>query len=128
MHIERRRFLAVATGLACSALPTAALAGAGAGRRHTMVASWYGEEFAGVPMANGEPFDPDNSRIAAHRTLPFGTHLELENVGNGRIHRVVIEDRGPFKEGRDIDLSRAAAEKLGFVDDGVAVLSVRIIT
>jgi rare lipoprotein A len=80
------------------------------------VASWYGREFAGRRTANGERFDP-NQLTAAHRTLPFGTRVRVTNaVGESVVVR--INDRGPFHGGRVIDLSQAAAAKLGLVRAG----------
>lgn len=79
-------------------------------------ASWYGDAFAGRLTANGEVFDPDLP-TAAHRELPFGTVLEVS--ANGRSTTVTINDRGPFIEGRCIDLSRAAFAELAPVGAGV---------
>lgn len=84
----------------------------------TGIASWYGAELAGNPTASGEPFRP--ARLtAAHRTLPFGTVVRVEDVATGRRVRVVINDRGPFVAGRIIDLSRHAARRLDLLDRGV---------
>lgn len=94
---------------------------------HMMRASWYGEEFRGETMANGEVFNPDNPSIAAHRSLPFGTILRLKNPKNGKALSVIIMDRGPYIDGRSLDLSRKAAEKLGFLEEGVAPLEVKIL-
>jgi rare lipoprotein A len=121
--MDRRNFLIAAFGgFAVCTSPTIARAG-GSRRTRRMVASWYGEEFAGRLMANGRPFDPGDSSIAAHKTLPFGTRIALENPDNGLLHEVIVQDRGPYEEGRDIDLSHAAAKRLGFLDEGVATLS-----
>ncbi len=89
----------------------------------TMVASWYGDSFAGRRTASGEIFDPDRL-TAAHRWLPFGTTLEVLCPKTDRSVVVVVNDRGPFAEGRDLDLSRAAAEHLGMVRRGVAQVKV----
>src|SRR5437763_16987874 len=72
------------------------------------VASWYGQEFAGRTTANGEIFDP-LLLTAAHRTLPFGTVVDVKNSKSGQMVRVRINDRGPFVGNRMIDLSYAAA-------------------
>lgn len=80
-------------------------------------ASWY--DHAGLPTASGGVVDP-TTLTAAHRTLPFGTRVLVENLDNGRNVTVRIDDRGPFVDGRIIDVSRAAAVRLGFKDDGVA--------
>lgn len=86
-----------------------------------MVASWYGPRFHGNLTANGETYD-QWGLTAAHKTLPFGTRLAVTNPATGRSVEVRINDRGPFTPGRDIDLSRAAAEAIGL--RGVA--SVRV--
>ncbi|HOV62517.1 MAG TPA: septal ring lytic transglycosylase RlpA family protein [Spirochaetia bacterium] len=82
-------------------------------------ASWYGGKFHGRKTANGEIFD-SNEFTAAHRTLPFGTLVKVTNLANGLSVIVRINDRGPFVEGRIIDLSRAAAAKIGMAGSGVA--------
>ncbi len=82
-------------------------------------ASWYGQEFAGRLTANGEVYDP-NQLTAAHLTLPFGTLVKVTNLQNGRSVNVRVTDRGPFIKGRNIDLSRAAAEEIAMVGAGVA--------
>ena len=89
-------------------------------------ASWYGGKFQGRLTANGERFDT-NMLTAAHKTLPFNTIVEVKNLVNDKIVHVRINDRGPFVEGRIIDLSRAAASKLDMVGAGVAKVEVRII-
>lgn len=89
------------------------------------MASWYGDELAGRPTASGEIFRPDRL-TAAHRTLPLGTEVEVENLANGRTVVVTINDRGPFTGGRVIDLSERAARQLKMVDQGVA--RVRIVS
>jgi|SRR5579872_7392396 len=83
------------------------------------LASWYGEAHAGHHTASGESFDP-NAMTAAHRTLPLGTTIRVTNVENGRTVTVRINDRGPVDENRIIDLSRAAADALGFRGTGIA--------
>lgn len=92
----------------------------------TGVASWYGEKFHNRQTANGEVFDQWRLS-AAHKTLPLPSIVEVENLDNGRRMRLRVNDRGPFVEGRVIDLSRAAAEELGFVGKGVARVRVRYI-
>jgi rare lipoprotein A len=86
-------------------------------------ASWYG---LGGRTASGEEIVP-GALTAAHRTLPFGTRVKVENLGNGRTVVVRINDRGPFIRGRMIDLTRAAAEKLGFVRAGVAKVRMTVV-
>ena len=81
------------------------------------VASYYGRRFHGRPTANGERFDM-NALTAAHKTLPFGSRVRVTNPRNGASVVVRVNDRGPFVRGRDIDVSRAAAEQLGIVGAG----------
>ena len=88
-------------------------------RHQTGFASFYGHEFRDRRTASGERFDP-NQLTAAHRTLPFGTRVKVTNLDNGRHVVVRINDRGPYMRGRVLDLSPAAARKLGFVNAGVA--------
>ncbi|MCC6523523.1 MAG: septal ring lytic transglycosylase RlpA family protein [Polyangiaceae bacterium] len=80
-------------------------------------ASYYADSLAGRATASGERYDP-RALTAAHRTLPFGTWVDVVRP-DGRRVRVRVNDRGPFKAGRVIDLSRAAAEALGMVSAGV---------
>ena len=89
-------------------------------------ASWYGGKFQGRKTANGETFDT-NKMTAAHKTLPFNTMVKVTNFSNGKTVIVRINDRGPFIEGRIIDLSRAAAAKIGLAGMGVAHVRVDII-
>lgn len=89
-------------------------------------ASYYGKEFAGRATASGEPFDPDDL-TAAHRTLPFGTRVRVTNLANGRSVVVRINDRGPYAAGRIIDVSRAAAERLGMVRRGVVYVRIEYV-
>ena len=107
-----------------------------------MVASWYGSESQGRKMACGEKFDKELP-IVAHRTLPIGTVLELTTAEDktapqnkekkykskckARKVRAVVKDRGPFKRGRDLDVSEVVARKLGFVDKGHTVLLAKVI-
>lgn len=95
----------------------------------TTKASWYGQQFQGRRMANGEPFNMHDPTIAAHRTLPFGTRLLVENPRTGRSQIVVVKDRGPYTRdpGRSLDLSRAAADRLGYTASGVAHLTVTVL-
>lgn len=82
------------------------------------MASWYGQEFAGRQTSNGEIFRPELF-TAAHKTLPFGTVLKVTNLSTGVWTTVRINDRGPFKPGRMIDLSQAAADAIGLTAAGV---------
>lgn len=90
------------------------------------VASWYGDEFDGKTTANGETFDK-YSASAAHATLPMPSIVEVTNLENGRTIRVRLNDRGPYKAGRIIDLSRGAAQELGYMDKGTAQVRVRYV-
>ncbi len=82
----------------------------------TMLASWYGPGFEGLPTATGEPYDP-YGYTAAHKTLPFGTELLVSYEGNSV--EVTINDRGPYVGDRELDLSQGAAQALGFIEPGV---------
>lgn len=86
-------------------------------------ASWYS---AGSKTANGERMNA-NALAAAHRSLPFGTHVRVDNLGNGRSVVVRINDRGPFIGGRVIDLTRGAAEKIGMIHSGTAKVKITVI-
>lgn len=90
------------------------------------VASWYGEEFAGRTTANGEIFDP-TLLTAAHRSLPFGTVLEVTNPKTSQRVTVRVNDRGPYIGGRVIDLSYAAAKQIGLIEPGIGEVSFRIV-
>jgi rare lipoprotein A len=90
------------------------------------MASWYGPGFHGRRSASGERYN-QNELTAAHRTLPFGTNVQVTNLNNGRSVVVRINDRGPFARGRVIDLSAAAARVLGMVQSGVAPVHLEIL-
>ena len=90
------------------------------------LASWYGKKFHGRRTANGERFDM-NRPSAAHKTLPFGATVRVTNLENGRRIVVRINDRGPFVAGRIIDLSRAAAKKLGMIEAGVVRVKIEVV-
>jgi rare lipoprotein A len=87
--------------------------------RQEGIASWYGSKFHGRKTANGERYNMYGIS-AAHRTLPLGTVVRVTHTGNGRKVTLRINDRGPFVEGRIIDLSYGAARKLGMVRQGIA--------
>ncbi|MBN2443029.1 MAG: septal ring lytic transglycosylase RlpA family protein [Spirochaetales bacterium] len=93
----------------------------------TGYASWYGGKFQGRYTASGEIYDM-NKLTAAHKTLPFGTFVKVINIENGKSIVVKINDRGPFVEGRIIDLSRAAAEEVGMLKSGIAKVLIRIVS
>lgn len=86
-------------------------------------ASYYGEEFEGKPTASGEPFDP-GELTAAHPELPLGSEVTVKNPETGKEVEVEVNDRGPHVDGRDIDLSKAAAEELGIAEEGVAPVEI----
>jgi rare lipoprotein A len=88
------------------------------------LASWYGDDFHGKATANGEIFDM-TAVSAAHATLPLPSMVEVTNLDNGRTITVRVNDRGPYKSGRVIDLSRGAAEALGYRTHGLAHVRVR---
>lgn len=90
------------------------------------LASYYGPKFHGRKTSNGEVFDM-HAFTAAHKTLPFGTVLEVTNLKNRKKCRVRINDRGPFIEGRMIDLSMGSAERIGMIKDGVVEVELKII-
>ena len=92
----------------------------------TGVASYYGRRFHGRLTANGERFDM-NALTAAHKTLPFGTHVRVTHRATGRSVTVRINDRGPFIRGRSIDLSRAAAKRIGLIKRGHARVKLDIV-
>jgi rare lipoprotein A len=94
------------------------------GREEIGDASFYAGRHQGKPTASGEAFDK-NALTAAHRSLPFGTRLEVTNLENDRSVVVRINDRGPFVRGRIVDLSLAAAKALGMAKDGVARVRLR---
>ena len=89
-------------------------------------ASFYGAEFAGRPTASGERFEP-REFTAAHRTLPFGTHLNVTNPRTGKTVDVVVNDRGPYHGNRLIDVSNKAAELLEFKGNGIARVRVEYV-
>jgi len=89
-------------------------------------ASYYDSRFHGGRTASGERYD-EKALTAAHRTLPFGTHVEVTNLSNGKSVVVTITDRGPFTRGRVIDVSRRAARKLDFLRDGTTRVRLEVV-
>jgi rare lipoprotein A len=89
-------------------------------------ASFYADKFEGSPTASGEKYR-HNKLTAAHKSLPFGTIVRVTNILNNQSVEVVINDRGPYVENRIIDVSKSAAEKLGFVNQGLADVKVEVI-
>ncbi len=89
-------------------------------------ASFYGKELNGHSTSSGELFDPDAS-TCAHRTLPFGTKLKVTYLKKSTTTVVRVNDRGPHKDGRILDLSRAAADNLGLTADGVGTVEAEVV-
>jgi rare lipoprotein A len=114
--------LALALGLApaCSVLPV------GWSGRQGGLASWYGPGFYGRRTASGTVYT-GTALTAAHPSLPFGALVRVTSLANGRTVVVVIDDRGPFVHGRVIDLSMAAARRLGMTRDGVVQVRLEVI-
>ena len=106
-----------------SIAPTVSQANQGAAATQCGGASWYS---LGSKTASGERMS-SGAMAAAHRTLPFGTHVKVQNLGNGRAVVVRINDRGPFVRGRVIDLTRAAASQLGFIGNGIARVKLTVV-
>ena len=112
---------------ACDRQPAAGSAPAAApapAPAQTGVASYYAKSLAGKPTASGEPHEP-NALTAASRSLPLGTTAKVTNAENGRSVTVRVNDRGPYVKNRILDVSRRAAERLGFKRDGVAMVAVQ---
>lgn len=91
-----------------------------------MTASWYGAAHHNKTTSSGQRYDMHKNTLA-HKTLPFGTKVKLVNPENGKVAEGVVNDRGPFIKGRDIDVSYALAKQLGFAEKGVTKLNVEII-
>jgi rare lipoprotein A len=125
MRPQGRRWRVVA-GTALGILVLGWAVRAGLMGSQTGIASYYGPGFQGKTTASGEPFEQE-AMTAAHPSLPFGTSVRVTNLENGREVVVRINDRGPFVPGRIIDVSAAAAEKLGMVNSGVARVKVEVV-
>lgn len=89
-------------------------------------ASFYADKFEGIPTASGEKYK-HNKLTGAHKTLPFGTKVKVTNLSNDKTVEVTINDRGPYVDGRIIDLSRSAAEELEFTNYGLADVKLEIV-
>lgn len=98
----------------------------GSGQVQTGKASFYADKFEGSRTASGEKYKR-NKMTGAHKTLPFGTKVKVTNLGNNQSVIVTINDRGPYVDGRVIDLSKAAADKLGFINQGIAEVSIEVV-
>ena len=90
------------------------------------IASWYGDDFHGWVTASGEIYDM-HTLTAAHRTLPLGTIVRVTNVVNGRNVVIRINDRGPYVNGRILDLSYAAAKRLDMLHDGISAIQLEVV-
>lgn len=119
-------FFVMALSTGCAS--TGAAASGPDGERHAMrgMASWYGENLHGRTTASGEVFDM-HEMTAAHRTLPFGAIVRVRTVETKKSVVVRINDRGPFADGRVIDLSYAAARDLEMVRDGVVEVELEVL-
>ena len=91
------------------------------------IASYYAEEFDGRQTANGETYDM-NALTCAHRTLPFNTRLKVTNLENGSTVILRVNDRGPFKAGRIVDVSLSAAKQLGMIPTGTARVRLTVLS
>ena len=129
MRLTRRAALAAAFASCAALMGGAVVDGAmheAEARGFAGKASWYGRELHGRRTASGERFNM-NAMTAAHRSLRFGTRVRVTNRRNGRSVVVRINDRGPFTGGRVIDLSYAAARKIGMVASGTAPVRVEVL-
>jgi rare lipoprotein A len=106
--------------------PSAPAAVPAIGYTETGIASWYGHPYHGRPAADGEIYDMEKL-VAAHRTLPFNTWVRVVNLTNNQFVEVRIIDRGPFIDGRIIDLSHAAATAIGMIVSGTATVRMEVI-
>jgi peptidoglycan lytic transglycosylase len=96
------------------------------GMKERGIASWYGDDFHGWVTASGEPYDM-HRLTAAHRTLPLGTIVRVTNAVNGRHVVIRINDRGPYVNGRILDVSYAAAKQLGMWRDGISAIQLEVV-
>lgn len=95
-------------------------------RVETGTASFYAARFDGRTTASGTRYD-SSKMVAAHRSLPFGTKVRVTHLRNHRSVVVTVVDRGPYRRGRIIDLSRRAASELGFVHQGLATVQIEVV-
>lgn len=112
----------------CSSTPKSGgySGGSASGHSESGMASYYGNEFSGRKTANGERFD-QGKLTAAHRTLPFGTHVKVTNKQNGKSVVVRVNDRGPFAKGRVIDLSSSAFKSIAYLGVGVIPVHIQVV-
>lgn len=109
----------------CSSTPRSS-GSVSSGHSESGMASYYGNEFQSRKTASGERFD-QGKLTAAHRTLPFGTHVKVINKQNGRSVVVRVNDRGPFVKGRIIDLSRSAFKSIASTNAGVISVHIQVV-
>ena len=113
----------IIAGVASTTTTAISQASQGAAASQCGGASWYS---MGSKTASGERMS-SAVLAAAHRSLPFGTHVKVQNLGNGRAVVVRINDRGPFVRGRVIDVTKAAAQQLGFIGNGIARVKLTVV-
>ena len=113
--------------LVCTGCATTGRAGRFDGSGMTGQASWYGHPHHGRMTSSGEIYDM-NKLTAAHRTLPLGARVLVTNLDNGRAVEVRINDRGPFRRARVLDLSYEAAKRLGAIGGGVIPVTLKILS
>lgn len=118
--------MAACTGGASSRSTSAPGSATASGTTQRGEASYYADKFEGRQTANGEIYT-HRKRTAAHRTLPFGTRVRVTRLDTGAEVTVRINDRGPFKRGRIIDLSRSAARAIGLIAVGVADVEIQVL-
>ncbi len=129
MSLKRRAFyifplvLLVLSG--CAGYSKRALSSGGCSGEERL-ASWYGKDFHGRKTSSGETYDM-HGFSAAHKTLPFGTLLRVTECRSGRTVQVRVNDRGPFVEGRELDLSYGSAKVLGIITEGVARVNIQVV-
>lgn len=119
-------FLSAALVLTALLSSCAAVSQQAGGNIQRGIASWYGDDFHGKITSNRETYDM-HAMTAAHQSLPFNTHVRVTNLDNNQQVIVRINDRGPFVKGRIIDMSFAAAAKLGMVDTGIVPVRIEVI-
>jgi rare lipoprotein A len=134
--ITGRRTISGALVVAVLVLGTASIPGAASrveahettrAAEQTGMASWYGGKHHGRTTASGATFD-QNALTAAHRSLPFGSRIEVTNLRNGQRVEVEVNDRGPFIPRRIVDLSRGAARRIGAIGHGVVPVRLRVLS
>lgn len=122
--IHKRSLLIICTSLLLSL--SGPLMAAQPGQVLTGVASYYHDSLHGNRTASGKVYNK-NKLSAAHKTLPFGTHVRVTDPSSGRSVELEVNDRGPFVKGRIIDLSRRAAKELGMINKGIAKVKVEVL-